>query len=236
MRVQHLIDGKAVAGRDYFETVDPATQDVLAEVAAGTAAEVNAGGGRRQGGLPGLGRTSGHRARRADAQARRPDHATRARVVRDRDPRLRPGDLADAQEPGAPRGRQLPLLRRDVHPRRRPHLPDADAPELHAVPPGRRVRADQPVERAVHDRHLEDRALPGFRQHRGAEDERAVAAVDLALGRTRPPRPACRRACSTSCTASARTPASRCVPTPTCVRSRSPGPRPPATASCSPPG
>ena len=33
-----------------------------------------------------------------------------------------------------------------------------------------------PVERAVHDRHLEGRALPRVRQHRGAEDERAVAA------------------------------------------------------------
>ncbi len=42
MRVQHLIDGKAVEGRDYFETVTPATQEVLAEVASGTAAEVNA--------------------------------------------------------------------------------------------------------------------------------------------------------------------------------------------------
>jgi len=42
MRVQHLIDGKAVEGRDYFETVNPATQEVLAEVAAGTAAEVDA--------------------------------------------------------------------------------------------------------------------------------------------------------------------------------------------------
>ncbi len=42
MRVHHLIDGKAVEGRAYFETVDPATQEVLAEVAAGTAAEVNA--------------------------------------------------------------------------------------------------------------------------------------------------------------------------------------------------
>ena len=42
MRIQHLIDGKAVEGRDYFETVNPATQEVLAEVAAGTAAEVNA--------------------------------------------------------------------------------------------------------------------------------------------------------------------------------------------------
>ncbi|HYF18669.1 MAG TPA: aldehyde dehydrogenase family protein, partial [Ramlibacter sp.] len=42
MRIDHLIDGKAVAGRDYFETVNPATQEVLAEVAAGGEAEVNA--------------------------------------------------------------------------------------------------------------------------------------------------------------------------------------------------
>ena len=41
MRIHHLIDGKAVEGHDTFETVDPATQDVLAEVAAGTAAEVS---------------------------------------------------------------------------------------------------------------------------------------------------------------------------------------------------
>ncbi len=42
MRIQHLIDGKPVASRDYFETVNPATQDVLAEVASGGEAEVNA--------------------------------------------------------------------------------------------------------------------------------------------------------------------------------------------------
>jgi 5-carboxymethyl-2-hydroxymuconic-semialdehyde dehydrogenase len=42
MRIEHLIDGKSVAGRDYFETVNPATQEVLAEVAAGGEAEVNA--------------------------------------------------------------------------------------------------------------------------------------------------------------------------------------------------
>ena len=42
MRIDHLIDGKAVAGQDYFETVNPATQEVLAEVAAGGAAEVDA--------------------------------------------------------------------------------------------------------------------------------------------------------------------------------------------------
>jgi 5-carboxymethyl-2-hydroxymuconic-semialdehyde dehydrogenase len=42
MRIEHLIAGKAVAGRDYFQTVNPATQQVLAEVAAGGEAEVHA--------------------------------------------------------------------------------------------------------------------------------------------------------------------------------------------------
>ncbi len=42
MRIDHLIAGKSVAGKDYFETVNPATQGVLAEVASGGEAEVNA--------------------------------------------------------------------------------------------------------------------------------------------------------------------------------------------------
>src|SRR4051812_32703839 len=42
MRIEHLINGKPVAGRDYFQTVNPATQEVLAEVASGGEAEVNA--------------------------------------------------------------------------------------------------------------------------------------------------------------------------------------------------
>jgi 5-carboxymethyl-2-hydroxymuconic-semialdehyde dehydrogenase len=42
MRIHHLIDGREVEGRDYFETVNPATQEVLAEVAAGGAEEINA--------------------------------------------------------------------------------------------------------------------------------------------------------------------------------------------------
>ena len=42
MRIDHLINGEPVAGRDYFETVNPATQEVLAEVAAGGEAEVDA--------------------------------------------------------------------------------------------------------------------------------------------------------------------------------------------------
>jgi 5-carboxymethyl-2-hydroxymuconic-semialdehyde dehydrogenase len=42
MRIDHLIDGRSVEGRDYFETVNPATQEVLAEVASGGADEINA--------------------------------------------------------------------------------------------------------------------------------------------------------------------------------------------------
>ena len=42
MKIDHLINGKTVAGADYFETINPATQGVLAEVASGTEAEVNA--------------------------------------------------------------------------------------------------------------------------------------------------------------------------------------------------
>jgi 5-carboxymethyl-2-hydroxymuconic-semialdehyde dehydrogenase len=41
-RIQHLIDGKPVESARYFETLNPATQEVLAEVAAGGAAEVAA--------------------------------------------------------------------------------------------------------------------------------------------------------------------------------------------------
>ena len=40
MRIQHLIDGRGVESGDYFETVNPATQEVLAEVARGGASEI----------------------------------------------------------------------------------------------------------------------------------------------------------------------------------------------------
>lgn len=42
MKIDHLINGKPVAGDTYFETTNPATQQVLAEVAAGGEAEVHA--------------------------------------------------------------------------------------------------------------------------------------------------------------------------------------------------
>src|SRR5262245_675071 len=41
-QIQHLIGGKPVRSAAYFETINPATQEVLAEVAAGGEAEVNA--------------------------------------------------------------------------------------------------------------------------------------------------------------------------------------------------
>ena len=41
-RIEHLIDGKSVAGSDYFETINPATQETLAEVADGGAREAHA--------------------------------------------------------------------------------------------------------------------------------------------------------------------------------------------------
>jgi 5-carboxymethyl-2-hydroxymuconic-semialdehyde dehydrogenase len=42
MQINHLINGKSVASASYFETINPATQEVLAEVASGGEAEVNA--------------------------------------------------------------------------------------------------------------------------------------------------------------------------------------------------
>ena len=42
MRINHLINGKPVPGGSYFETINPATQEVLAEVADGSEADVNA--------------------------------------------------------------------------------------------------------------------------------------------------------------------------------------------------
>ena len=56
MRIDHLINGKAVAGRDYFETVNPATQEVLAEVASRRRSGSECRGRRREGGLPEVGR------------------------------------------------------------------------------------------------------------------------------------------------------------------------------------
>ena len=56
MQIEHLINGKPVAGRDYFETVNPATQEVLAEVAARRRGRGQRRRRRREGRIPEMGR------------------------------------------------------------------------------------------------------------------------------------------------------------------------------------
>ena len=53
MRIRHLIDGRAVDSSGRFETIDPATQEVLAEVARGGAAEVDAAVAAAKAAFPG---------------------------------------------------------------------------------------------------------------------------------------------------------------------------------------
>jgi len=42
MKIDHLVNGKTLPGQAYFEDINPATQEVLAEVAAGGQAEIDA--------------------------------------------------------------------------------------------------------------------------------------------------------------------------------------------------
>jgi 5-carboxymethyl-2-hydroxymuconic-semialdehyde dehydrogenase len=53
MQIQHLINGAAVGSSDYFETVNPATQEVLAEVARGGAKEIDAAVAAAKAAFPG---------------------------------------------------------------------------------------------------------------------------------------------------------------------------------------
>jgi 5-carboxymethyl-2-hydroxymuconic-semialdehyde dehydrogenase len=53
MRIHHLIDGAAVSGSDYFETVNPANQEVLAEVARGGEREIDAAVAAAKAAFPG---------------------------------------------------------------------------------------------------------------------------------------------------------------------------------------
>ncbi len=63
MQIQHLINGAAVPGAEYFETVNPATQAVLAEVARGGVREVDAAVASAKAAFPAwAGRPAGERA------------------------------------------------------------------------------------------------------------------------------------------------------------------------------
>ncbi|HXI75996.1 MAG TPA: 5-carboxymethyl-2-hydroxymuconate semialdehyde dehydrogenase [Steroidobacteraceae bacterium] len=63
MRIQHLINGAATSSADYFETVNPATQEPLAEVARGGEREVDAAVSAAKAAFPAwAGRPAGERA------------------------------------------------------------------------------------------------------------------------------------------------------------------------------
>jgi 5-carboxymethyl-2-hydroxymuconic-semialdehyde dehydrogenase len=86
MKIQHLIDGSAVPGAQYFATVNPATQEVLAEVARGGEREIDAAVSAAKAAFP--------------AWAGRPA-AERAALMR------RLGDLIAADVPGIARTETL---------------------------------------------------------------------------------------------------------------------------------
>jgi 5-carboxymethyl-2-hydroxymuconic-semialdehyde dehydrogenase len=52
MQIQHLINGEAVKSSDYFQSLNPATQEVLAEVARGGAKEIDAAVGAAKAAFP----------------------------------------------------------------------------------------------------------------------------------------------------------------------------------------
>lgn len=58
LQIQHLINGKEVKSRDYFESTNPATQSTLAEVARGGAREVEAAVAAAQAAFPAWAATS----------------------------------------------------------------------------------------------------------------------------------------------------------------------------------
>lgn len=52
MKIDHLVNGKTLPGKTYFEDINPTTQEVLAEVAAGGEAEINAAVAAAKAALP----------------------------------------------------------------------------------------------------------------------------------------------------------------------------------------
>src|SRR5215469_10651635 len=99
MKIDHLINGKAVPSRSYFETLDPSTQSALAAVAAGGPTEVHAAVAAAKAAFPAW-------------AARRP--AERARLLRSLGdlisrhvPELSRTETMDTGQPIAQTGKQL---------------------------------------------------------------------------------------------------------------------------------
>ena len=171
--LQNFINGEFVtpAGTGMLDIVNPATGDVVAQVARLGAGRRRRRHDRRQGRLQELEARHPGPAPAHAAQARRRRRGQQRRTRRGPAPQHRPGPVPDRLR-GSRRGRGPAALlrRRRPHPggqvRRRvlrgPHL-------LRPARADRRRRAGGAVELPLPDGHLEDRPRARRRQHRGAQ-------------------------------------------------------------------
>ena len=223
MRIDHLIDGKPVAGRDYFETVNPATQEVLAEVAVGRRSRGQRRRRRREGGLPAMGRAAGAAARQADAQAGRPDRRSTCPSWRAPRPTTRGQVIAQTGKQLVPRAADNFYYFAEMCTRVDGHTYPTETHLNYTLfhPVGvcalispwnvPFMTATWKVAPCLAFGNTAVLKMSELSPHDGRAAGRAGAG-----GR------AFRRACSTWCTATARKRASRWCGTPTCARSRSP--------------
>ena len=189
LQTRMLIDGRwrdSVSGKT-FETINPATEEVIAEVAEGDAADIDlavkaAAQGVR---LRPLAQDGRPRSRPADVQAGRPDRGEHRRAGRARDARQRQADQRElatatcrwsidcfryyAGWADKIHGQTIPIRGQLLL--------------LHPARAGRRGRADHPLELPDADGGLEVGPGAGRRLHDRAEAGRADAADRPAHGR-----------------------------------------------------
>ena len=187
--------GLFIGGRDVpaegggtFATVNPATEETLAQVAKAHAGRCRQGGPRR---APRPDPLVGHAAGQGTRQVPVPDRAdppgAQPRVRRPRIDGLRQADQGEPRRRRPARGGPFLVLRR-LGGQARVRVPGARRAAA------RRRRPDHPVELPAADARLEDRAGPGRRQHGRAQARLHDAAVRPPLRRRLPPgRPAARR-------------------------------------------
>jgi hypothetical protein len=203
-----------------FKTVNPATEEVLAEIAEASADDVDRGRRRAHGIHPACGRDVGRRPREVPLPDRAHPAGAGPRVRRAGDPRQRQADQGEPRRRRAARGGALLL------PRRLGRQARVCRSTARTRAPRRR-RAGHPVELPAAHARVEDRPGAGLRQHRGAQAGRDHAADGAALRRGLPAGRPAARASSTSSPAPA--PPGRPSST-TRASTRSPSPARPRSA------
>ncbi len=152
-KINHWINGKNVAGADYFHTTNPATGEVLAEVASGGEAEINRAVAAAKEAFP----KWANLPMKERARLMRRTGILSIRTSGDRgdgNRRYRPADPPDQKRVDPARLTQFRIFRRSMPADERQDLSGRrqDA-ELHPRAAGWRLRAGVAVERAVYDRH-----------------------------------------------------------------------------------